>query len=160
MQTILWVSQRLQSISKKLLIYTRIIAISGNLYWICLSQIFQCSKTHSTDLLQIVDEYKYLGILYVRSGFLPKSKASINKVMHCFIKQSNVLSLHIDMQTDLFNKPTKPVLLYGCEIWGLRKYWLKYSLGLKSRPPNCMVCGETDVKHMPVDIESSYIKMS
>jgi hypothetical protein len=29
-----------------------------------------------------------------------------------------MLELPIDMQIDLFNKIVKPVLLYGCEIWG------------------------------------------
>ena len=70
------------------------------------------------------------------------------------------------MQIDLFNKIVKPVLLYGCEIWGfgnidcierVQLKFLKYILGLKSSTPNCMVYGETGVKPLSIEIKCRII---
>jgi hypothetical protein len=75
------------------------------------------------------------------------------------------------MQIDLFYKIVKPVLLYGCDIWGfgniyciervqlkILKYvlglksskFVKYIVGLKSSTPNYIVYGETGVKPLSI----------
>ena len=81
-------------------------------------------RYNDTDL-ELVSDYKYLGILFSRSGsFLNGKKhiaAQATKAMFSLIKKAKDLSLPIDMQIDLFNKLVKPILLYGCETWGVRK---------------------------------------
>ena len=78
---------------------------------------------HFNDVsLDTVNEYKYLGILFNRSGSFFKTKQDIakqaTKAMFALIKKSKHLCLPVDIQIDLFNKMIKPILLYGCEIWG------------------------------------------
>jgi hypothetical protein len=80
---------------------------------------------YKTDKLEVVSDYKYLGIYFSRSGSFQKAKQEITKqatkAMYSLIKKSKNLYLPIDLQIDLFSKLIKPILLYGCEIWGLRK---------------------------------------
>ena len=37
---------------------------------------------------------------------------------YSLLKQARTLQLPTDLQIELFNKLVKPILLYGCEIWG------------------------------------------
>ena len=63
-----------------------------------------------------------MGIWIGRSGSLAAAKKHStkqgNKSVFALIKKVRNLSLPIDIQIDLFKKTVKPVLLYGCEIWG------------------------------------------
>ena len=72
--------------------------------------------------LEVVNEYKYLGIFLSRSGSYIKTKKYIadqaNKALYSLLRKIRILNLPIDMQVDLFNKVIKPILLYGSEIWG------------------------------------------
>ena len=72
--------------------------------------------------LQVVNEYKYLGIFVSRTGTFLKTKRHIaeqaNIALFSLLRKIRVLNLPIQMQVDLFNKTSKPILLYGCEIWG------------------------------------------
>ena len=72
--------------------------------------------------IEIVNEYKYLGILLGQSGsFLATQKhiaEQASKAMFSLLQKIKCSSLPFDIQIDLFNKIVKPVLLYGCEIWG------------------------------------------
>ena len=72
--------------------------------------------------LQIVNEYKYLGIFVSRTDTFLKTKRHIaeqaNIALFSLLRKIRVLNLPIQMQVDLFNKTIKPILLYGCEIWG------------------------------------------
>ena len=70
--------------------------------------------------------------------------------------------LSISCQLDLFDKLVKPILLYGCEIWGsgnndiLEKVHLKFCkiiLHLKATTPNCMVYGELGRYPLDIDIK-------
>ena len=60
-------------------------------------------------------------------------------------------NLSIDCKLDLFDKIVKPIVLYGCEIWGFSNCYLieklhlkfcKHILDLKQSKPNFMVYGE------------------
>jgi hypothetical protein len=71
--------------------------------------------------------------------------------MYSLIKNSNRLSLPIDLQINMFNKTIKPILLYGSEIWGLGNYdiiervqlkFLMYILRLKSQPQTIWYMGK------------------
>ena len=70
--------------------------------------------------------------------------------------------LPIDIQLELFNKLIKPILLYGCEIWGVgdlskieqvQLKFLNFILNVKKSTPNCIVYGETGVKPLKLDIQ-------
>ena len=70
------------------------------------------------------------------------------------------------MQIDLFNKLIKPILLYGCEIWGIGNIdiiervqlkFLKMILNLKKSTPSYMVYGETGSFPLKIDIEARMI---
>lgn len=71
------------------------------------------------------------------------------------------MCLPIDMQLELFNKLVKPILLYGCEIWGfgnievIEKVQLKFIksiLKLKNSTPNCIIYGEVGIMPLKIDI--------
>ena len=73
------------------------------------------------------------------------------KAMFFILKKSRALHLTVDIQLDLFNKMVMPILLYGCEVWGignndiidkLHVQYCKYVLLLKNSTPTCMVLGE------------------
>ena len=72
--------------------------------------------------IEIVKEYKYLGILLGQSGSLLTAKKYIaeqgSKAMFSLLRKIKILNLPLDIQIELFNKIVKPVLLYGCEVWG------------------------------------------
>ena len=78
--------------------------------------------------IEIVPEYKYLGIIFSRNGSFAAAKKHIaeqgNKVVFALLRKINSLSLPFDIQIELFNKTIKPILLYGCEIWGIGKMTL------------------------------------
>ena len=82
--------------------------------------------------------------------------------MYEVIKKGRKHGLSISCQLDLFDKLVKPVLLYGCEIWGfgnndiLEKVQLKFCkllLHLKSSTPNCVIYGELGRYPINLDIK-------
>ena len=96
----------------------------------------------NNETLEIVKEFKYLGILFSRSGsFLAAKKhiaAQATGAMFCLLKKARSLLLPIDIQIDMFEKTVKPILLYGCEVIGtgnidiLEQVQLKFLKRLKS----------------------------
>lgn len=126
--------------------------------------------TFKNEALEVVNEYKYLGLYFNRSGSFLSCKKHISnqatRAMYSLIKNSNRLNLPIDLQIDLFNKTVKPILLYGAEIWGFGKLdliervqlkFLKYILKLKRSTPNYFVYGETGCMPLSIDIEEKII---
>ena len=69
-------------------------------------------------VIESVKEYKYLGILFSRSGSFCKAKKQVQKAMYGVIRKIRQFNLPLECQLDLFDKIVVPVLLYGCEIWG------------------------------------------
>ena len=73
--------------------------------------------------IEITNEYKYLGIYFSQSGAFASAKKHVaeqaNKAVFSLLKNIKRLSLPYDIQIDLFEKTIKPILLYGCEIWGV-----------------------------------------
>ena len=105
-------------------------------------------------MLDIENEYKYLWVLFSRSGsfFAAKKKLLADhaeKAMYSLIeKKSRSLMLLIDLQIELFEKMVQPILLYGSEVWGfgnlnvLERVVLKYLkliLSMKTSTPNFMI---------------------
>jgi hypothetical protein len=71
--------------------------------------------------------------------------------MYEVLQMGRLYKLSVKIQLDLFDKMIKPILLYGCEVWGfgknevLERVHLKFCkilLNLKSSTPNYMVYGE------------------
>jgi hypothetical protein len=125
---------------------------------------------YKNDKLDVVNEYKYLGILFSRSGSFYNAKREIaqqaTKAMYSLLKKARALCIPVDMQIDLFMKTVKPILLYGCEIWGygnldvierVQLKFLKLVLKVKSCTPNCVIYGETGVKPLSIDIKTRII---
>jgi hypothetical protein len=119
------------------------------------------------DVVENVNEYKYLGIIFSKSGSFLKTKKYIaeqaNKALYSLIRKIKVLSLPSDLQIELFEKTVKPVLLYGSEIWGfgnlddiekVQLKFYKYVFNLKRSTPSYMVYGELGITPISLDINS------
>ena len=126
--------------------------------------------TYKGKEIEIVTEYKYLGIYLAKSGSYLSCKKHIaeqaNHAMFSLLRKIRVLNLPIEMQIDLFNKLIKPILLYGCEIWGfgnldiierVQLKFLKLILNLKKSTPSFMVYGETGTYPLKIDIQARII---
>lgn len=120
--------------------------------------------------IEIVKEYKYLGIYFSRSGSFAAAKKHIaeqaTKAVFALLKKVKSLSLPFDIQVDLFNKTIKPILLYGCEIWGVGNIdilervqltYFKYIFSLKKSTPSYMIYGELGIMPILVDIQTRTI---
>ena len=121
-------------------------------------------KFHYNNLeVEIVNEFTYLGVIFSRFGtFNATKKYLINKAtkaMYDVLKKGRTHNLSIQCQLDLFDKIVVPILLYGCEVWGIGKNddiervhlkFCKLLLRLKTSTPNFMVYGE--LGRYPLDI--------
>lgn len=120
--------------------------------------------------IDIINEYKYLGIYFSQSGTFAPAKKHIseqaNKAVFALLKNIKRLSLPYDIQIDLFEKTIKPILLYGCEIWGIgnndiiervQLNYFKQIFGLKKSTPSYMLYGEIGIMPLEVDIKSRVI---
>jgi hypothetical protein len=86
------------------------------------------------------------------------------KAMYEVLKMGIMYKLSIQCLLDLFDKMIKPILLYGCEVWGfsnndiLEKLHLKFCkilLNLKTSTPSYMVYGELGRYHIYILILKS-----
>lgn len=71
--------------------------------------------------LEVVNEYKYLGILFsIRGSFYNENKliARYEGNTQLFLIILIYLVLLINMQIELFNKTVKPILFHGCGVCG------------------------------------------
>ena len=66
----------------------------------------------------------------------------------------------------MFNKMVKPILLYGCEIWGMGNFdvleriqlkFYKYIFNLKKSTPSYMIYGELGAAPLYIDIQTRII---
>ena len=73
--------------------------------------------------LEILNDFNNLGVVLTRTGDLKKVKqCQIDKAVKALyevFKLGRVYNLSINCQLDVFDKMVKPILLYGCEIWGM-----------------------------------------
>ena len=88
------------------------------------------------------------------------------KAMFLLLRKIKKLTLPFDIQIDLFEKCVKPILLYGCEIWGfgnidvlerVQLKFYKYIFNLKKSTPNYMVYGEIGIQPLSVDIKTRIV---
>ena len=78
--------------------------------------------TYDGNDIEIVWEYKYLGILFNYNGsFLKHIKAQSEKAeraMFQLVREGKKLNLEIDTMLHLFDSTVVQILLYGAEVWG------------------------------------------
>ena len=116
--------------------------------------------------LEIVNHFRYLGVLFSKTGSFTAHVKSLyekdRKAMYGVISKCRNHNLSIDCQLDLFDKVVKPVLLYGCEVWGfsninivekLHLKFCKYILNLNNSTPIYMVCGELGRYSLSINIK-------
>ncbi len=73
-------------------------------------------------ILEIVENYTYLGIVFTWNGKFDKARRELAKkatrAMFAIIQKGRKLKLEIDIMIKLFDTCVVPILLYGSEIWG------------------------------------------
>ena len=119
--------------------------------------------TLNGEILNVVDEFTYLGIIFTHNGSFCKNRIKLleqgRKAMYSMLKKCRSLGLPIDLQLKMFDTMVTPILLYGCEIWGFENnnaieslflQFYKIILGVKKSTPNCILYGE--LGRFPVDI--------
>ncbi len=122
------------------------------------------------DVLDVVDEYVYLGTTFNYNGLFKKAiKKQVNqarRAMYALLAKAKKLALPVDIQCELFNQIVTPILLYGCEIWGFEnldqvqvfhRKFLKNVLKLNKRTANCMVYGEVGCFDLNMTVQKRMI---
>ena len=108
------------------------------------------------NILEVTDCYKYLGLCFSKNCTYSLTKKCIkeqaNKAMFLLKSRISNLNLPIDCQLKPFDQTILPILLYGCEIWGLDncsiiesvyiRVFLRSILGVKRSTPLYMIYGE------------------
>ena len=84
--------------------------------------------TLNGDIVEIVKEFKYLGVLFTQNGrFVQNTKQLSNlacKAMYLLRRRIVNLNLPIDCQLKLFDQTVVPILLYASEIYGFENIHL------------------------------------
>ena len=133
-------------------------------------KISPASFTLNIEQVEIVDNFKYLGVAFSRNErFITAIKENMEKgrlAMYCLRRTITEKKIPLDCQIDLFQKMIEPILLYGSEIWGFentamletfRLKTIKQLLGLKMSTPSYMVYGETGLLPLESTIKKRMI---
>ena len=74
-------------------------------------------------LIENVKTYKYLGIVFAASSAFSHARSDLyNRGLKAFFKLKSIfgdLTPNIDTSLHIFDQTIKPILLYGCEVWGV-----------------------------------------
>ena len=145
------------------------------------SQLMQVSRRKITNLPELdyngsslawVDSFKYLGVNISRTNNLSKG---LNAACQQARKAQKVLDMHIMNHStvslnhifELFDSLIKPILMYGCAVWGygaineIEAYHLQFmkrTLGVKVTTNSCVVYAETGRFPLHIDINLCMIK--
>ena len=122
---------------------------------LCFGRKHHHTFTINNEPIENVDTFKYLGVIFSKNGRFEKAMIeNINKArrgVYSLRKSFREKYIPIDCQLDLIEKTIEPILLYGCEVWGVgntsiietfRLKILKQTLGLRPSTPSYMVYGE------------------
>ena len=75
--------------------------------------------------IEIVSKFKYLGIIFSSNGSFSEHrkycKTKATNAMYSLLRKCHTLNLPIDSQIDLFDQTVLPILIYGCELWGMER---------------------------------------
>ena len=116
--------------------------------------------------LEVVHSYTYLGVTFNYNGKLKMAQKDLydkaSRAMFGLIAKCRRLKLPIDIQMKLFDNVVKPIMLYGCEVWGpyntdiadkLQLRFLKNILCVKKSTTTVMIRVETACLPMIYDIK-------
>ena len=111
----------------------------------------------STDTLEEVDSFKYLGVTFCRDGSLLQAQENLasqarraKASLDCYIMQHKHLPVNVIFE--LFDTLIKPILLYASEIYGssmskdieqVHVNFIKKTLDVKPSTNNCVIYVET-----------------
>ena len=96
---------------------------------------------------------------YLKS--LNHSAEQATRAMYGLFSKVRHLSLPVDIIIELYEKTIKPILLYGCEIWGSGKFDIheivqlkkfKSMFGLKKSTPTYIIYGEFGIYPLEIEI--------
>ena len=72
--------------------------------------------------IEIVQHYKYLGVVFSSTGSFAKARIYLyNRALKAYFKLKGIFENilpSIDTSLHVFDHTVKPILLYGCEVWG------------------------------------------
>ena len=82
-----------------------------------IAPIFSCGQ----DFIETVEEYKYLGVVFHKSGKFQKAEEHLakqgNKAMHSLRRNVHGKEIKADVMLQLFDTLVSPILTYGSDIW-------------------------------------------
>lgn len=133
------------------------------------------SFTYGNNLIEIVNEYKYLGIILKYNlsfkkhleSKLASSKIAINSTWLSYIHNPQI---NITNKLKIFHSAAKSIMFYGTQVWGFRafdevekllRYFLKKMLYLPKNTPNYMLHLETGLPSLyleTLNLHFSYIR--
>ena len=86
-------------------------------------------------LLDVVDNYTYLGVTFTFNGHFVKEKqfrySNGCRATSSLPRKTRTLALPIDIQLQLFHTLVTPVVMYGAEVWGIKDCTVIERLHLK-----------------------------
>ena len=125
----------------------------------------------NNDQVEIVDSFKYLGVVFSRNGrFLNAINDNIEKARKGLLTLRRTFRekfIPIDCQIEMFEKVIEPILLYGCEIWGMentekieqfRLRSFKQLLQLRNSTPAYIIYGELGKLPLKTTINTRMLK--
>ena len=111
--------------------------------------------------IERVDTFCYLGVVFkYNNTFQAAIKNNVDKAKKALFKLEVLFSkidFGIDTKLHLFDAVIKPILLYGCEVWGyesmeqieiFHRCFLRRVLRVRKNAPKAMVYGELGEKEL------------
>jgi hypothetical protein len=106
--------------------------------------------------IEIVNKFTYLGIVFTSGGsfeqtFEALSGQALKSMFKMKLYLQKFTNLEVKHRLDLFDKLIKPILNYGCEVWGINDAtklenihtnFCKNILGVKTQTQNNFIYGE------------------
>ena len=120
--------------------------------------------------VEVVSEYKYLGILFNYNGKFRKGelelKEQATRALYTILGTCRKYDLPVDIQIQMYNSMVVPVMTYACEIWGnetvrelelLQMKFLKHVLYVHRYTGTDIVYGELGVYPLEISIKCRMI---
>ena len=117
--------------------------------------------TFNAHTLEIVNEYKYVGVLFCKNNSFLTTKKHIaqqgSRALYALLLKPRNMHLAIDLQIELLNYLISWLNLYfftGAKSGASVTSLLKYTLNLKSCTPKYMIYGEVGIYPLKIDIQA------
>ena len=133
----------------------------------CKNDVF----SYNGEILENVDEFKYLGVIFTRNGKFAKCKKRLydqaSKAMFKLLQTAREQDLPLNVTLELFDKMISPILLYGSEVWGfenisliekLQLKFIRYLFRLNKGTMSALVYGETGKYPLEISVKVRMIR--